>query len=207
LVIISHPHSDHIGGMQSVLKAFPVNCVIDSGYAHGSYLQRSILQTIKKKNITFTQAQAGSVRTLGSKTKIEILAPAKALLRGTKSDANNNSIVCRIVYGNTRILLMGDSGIEEQSRLIASRINLESNVIKVSHHGSSDGTSLELIRLVKPEYAIISVGANNEYGHPHESVIRMLATERTGARVYRTDLNGTITILTDGSALAVETER
>jgi len=207
LVIMSHPHSDHIGGMRSVLQTFSVGSVLDSGYAHGSALQRSILGIIKKKNIPFAQAKTGLVKSLGSKARIEILAPTKPLMHGTRSDANNNSVICRVVYGGVRILLMGDAEHEEQGRLLASGIDLESQVLKVSHHGSDDGTSLELIRLVKPEYAIISVGAGNEYGHPHKSVLKMLATERTGAKIYRTDLNGTITIFTDGRLISVETEK
>lgn len=207
LVIMSHPHSDHIGGMQSVLNAFPVGGVLDSGYVHGSALQRSVLETIKRKNIPFAKARAGTTKLLGSKTKIEILAPREPLLHGTESDANNNSVVCRVVYGNVRILLMGDAEIEEQGRIIASGSNLESQVLKLSHHGSSDGTNLELLRWVKPEYIIISVGSGNEYGHPHRSVLRMIATEQTGARIYRTDMNGTVTILTDGRQIAAETEK
>ncbi len=207
LVVISHPHSDHIGGMPSVLKAFPVGCVLDSGYVHGSTLQREVLRLIKNRNIPYAKAQAGMVRTLGSRAKIEILAPTKPFIGSTHSDANNNSVVCRITYGGVRILLMGDAETEEQGRLFASGVNLESQVLKVSHHGSNDGTSLELIRRVKPEYAVISVGRRNGYGHPHRSVLRMLATERTGTKIYRTDRNGTVSILTDGRRIALETER
>lgn len=204
LLVMTHPHSDHIGGMPAVLDAFPVGTVLDSGYNHGTSLQKDVLQIIADKKISYRLAKAGKVLPLGSKARLEILGPPDPLLSGTESDANNNSVVIRLDYGKVSMLLTGDIELEGQGELIASHRDLESQVLKVSHHGSSDGTTLELIRLVRPEYVVISVGADNEYGHPHRKTLRMLSQERTGAQLFRTDRDGTVTIRTDGRRIATE---
>lgn len=207
LVVMSHPHSDHIGGMPAVFEAFPVAGVLDSGYAHGTNVQEQVLRMIQDKKIPYHRATAGMRFRYGEKFTLEVLAPAKKLIEGTDSDANNNSVVVRLTYGQKRILFTGDIGREGEGRLIASRRDMESNVLKVAHHGSGSSTSLEFIRLVKPEYVIISVGAGNEYGHPGKSLLKRLAEEKTGALMFRTDRNGTITVRTDGHKIVVESER
>ena len=207
LVVMSHPHSDHIGGMPAVLEAFPVARVFDSGYAHGSAVQEHVLRLIEAGKIPYRRARSGTVVSLGAHTRLEVLAPPDRLLRGTNSDANNNSVVIRLVFGRVRMLFTGDIEREGEGRLIASRRDLESQVLKVAHHGSSDSTSLELLRLVRPDYVVISVGAHNEYGHPSRKTLRRLSKERTGAELFRTDKNGTVRFLTDGRRIVVEKGR
>lgn len=207
LVVMTHPHSDHIGGMIDIFDAFPVGTVLDSGYDHGTSLQERVLRKIGEKKVTYHIAKAGQVVSLGPKTRLEILGPPDPLIQGSKSDANNNSIVMRLVYGQVRMLLTGDIELEGQGKLIASHRELESQVLKVPHHGSSDGMTLELLRLVRPEYSVISVGAGNEYGHPHRKTLRMLDKSRTGADLYRTDVDGTVTIRTDGRRTVVEARK
>ncbi|MBI2842555.1 MAG: MBL fold metallo-hydrolase [Armatimonadetes bacterium] len=207
LVVMSHPHSDHIGGMPAVFEAFPVDRVLDSGYAHGTDTQERVLNIIDAEGIPYYRARSGTDLTLGRLVRLEVLSPPTELFDGTSSDANNNSVVLRLVFDRVRMLLTGDIETEAVGGLISSRQDLESQVLKVAHHGSSDGTPLELLRLVRPDYAVISVGADNEYGHPHKPVLRRLATERTGAVTVRTDQNGSITVLTDGRKIVVETER
>jgi competence protein ComEC len=144
---------------------------------------------------------------LGKKTRLEVLGPPVPHIHGTESDANNNSVVIRMVYGKVRMLFTGDIERKAEGKLIASRRDLESQVLKVAHHGSSGSTSLELLRLVRPEYLVISVGRGNDYGHPHRQTLRRLAQDKTGAQLFRTDRDGTITIRTDGRETVAETER
>jgi competence protein ComEC len=207
LVVISHPHSDHVGGIPDVLEAFPVKLVLDSGYAHGTQSQERALRIIERKKIPFRLAKPGMNLLLGSRARLEVLGPPQPLMRGTSSDANNNSVVIRLVFDRVSMLFTGDIQSEAEAQLIASHRNLVSQVLKVAHHGSSSSTSLELLRLVRPDYLIISVGEHNDYGHPSRKTLRRLSIQRTAAQLYRTDRNGTVTVRTDGRRIVVEAER
>ncbi|NLB56135.1 MAG: MBL fold metallo-hydrolase [Lentisphaerae bacterium] len=207
ILAMSHPHSDHIGGMEAVLSNFSVGRVLDSGYPHGSKVQLRVLEQIENDRIPYIVAHEGQRFQLGNDVIIEILSPPQELFKNTTSDANNNSLVMRVTYGEISALLTGDLEREGEATLIASRQNLESCILKVAHHGSRNSTSIELLRMVKPGFAVISVGANNEYGHPHKALLKRLSPERLGAKVYRTDRNGTIVLNTDGKAVYVRTEK
>lgn len=207
LVVMTHPHSDHIGGMPAVFKAFKIGGVLDSGYVQGSALQERVLRMIEDGKVPYHRARAGMEFRLGQKARLEVLAPPEQLIRGTKSDANNNSVVTRLVFGRVRMLFTGDIEREGEGQLIASREELESQVLKVAHHGSSSSTSLEFIRLVSPEYMVISVGAGNEYGHPSGATLRRIDKRKTGASLFRTDRDGTVTVKTDGRRIVVEREK
>lgn len=206
-LVMSHPHSDHIGGVPAVLEAVPIENVLDSGYAHGTVTQENVLRLIEAKNISYRRAKIGLDLLLGKHVRLEVLAPPEHLLQGTDSDANNNSVVIRLVYGRVRMLFTGDLQQEGEGKLIASRRDLTSQVLKVGHHGSNDSTSLELLRMVGPEYVVISVGSGNEYGHPHRQTLRRLSKSRTDAEMFRTDKHGTVTFLTDGRRIVVEKAR
>lgn len=207
LVVMSHPHSDHIGGMPAVFDAFEIGGVLDSGYVHGSALQERVLRMIEDGKVPYHRATAGMEFRLGRKARLEVLSPPERLIRGTKSDANNNSVVVRLVLGRVRMLFTGDVEREGEGRLIAAREDLESQVLKIAHHGSSSGTSLEFIRLVSPEYLVVSVGAGNEYGHPSRATLRRVDKSKTGASLFRTDKDGTVIIKTDGRRIVVERKR
>jgi competence protein ComEC len=207
LVVMSHPHSDHIGGIPAVLEAFHVGGVLDSGYVHGSAIQERVLEIIEDTRIPYHRALRGTEFRLGKDVRLEVLAPGRQLAHGTESDANNNSVVVRLVYRQVRMLFPGDVEWEGEGKLIESRMDIKSQVLKVAHHGASDSTSLEFIRLVGPETVVISVGAGNEYGHPRKSTLRRLAKERTGASLFRTDRDGAVTIRTDGNRIVVETRK
>ncbi|HPP75550.1 MAG TPA: ComEC/Rec2 family competence protein [Armatimonadota bacterium] len=206
LVVMSHPHSDHIGGIPDVLNSFKVGGVLDSGYVHGTNTQERVLSIIEKKKIPYHRATQGMVFRFGDDVQLKVLAPGKQHLQGTSSDANNNSVVVQLITGRVKMLFPGDIERDGEGWLIASRQDIESQILKVAHHGASTSTSLEFLRLVKPEYVVISVGAGNEYGHPRKSTLKRLVKDRTGASMYRTDKNGTITIRTDGRRITVEAQ-
>lgn len=207
LVVMSHPHSDHIGGMPAVFEAFEIEGVLDSGYVHGTATQERVLRMIEDGKVPYHRATAGMEFRLGSEARLEVLAPSERLIRGTRSDANNNSVVVRLVFDRVRMLFTGDIEKAGEGGLIASRQDIESQALKVAHHGSSGSTSLELLRMVRPEYLIISVGKGNEYGHPSKATLRRVDRNKTGALLFRTDKDGTITIKTDGRRIMVENRK
>ncbi|MDR1515683.1 MAG: MBL fold metallo-hydrolase [Synergistaceae bacterium] len=198
LVVATHPHADHIGGMKDVINAFEIGKVWDSGYNHNSPLQREMLEAIRDKKIRFGRPKHGFIEKIGD-AGIEVLAPRKPI-SGTDSDPNNNSLVVRVVYGEISFLMTGD--IEEAGRESAGPFP-KSTVLKVAHHGSHNGTDDKLMRGVRPEIAILSYGKKNQYGHPHGSVLKLLEKYKT--RVYATE-GGDITITTDGKQLNVSQE-
>lgn len=200
ILVATHPHADHIGGMADVLVAFKIGKVWDSGYNHGSQVQRQFLQAIKNSSIRYETPKAGFTEQVGT-ARIDVLAPVKQL-SGTDSDANNNSLVLRISYGDVSFLLTGDMESEERASVGSFP---KSTVLKVSRHGSSTGTDAQFLLSVLPSIAVISVAAHNEYGHPHAETLSDL--KKIGAKVYMTSTSGTVVITTDGNALSMKTAR
>lgn len=200
ILVATHPHEDHIGGMLDVLRTYKVGRVWDSGYNHGSHTQQRFLQAIKDHRLQYGQPRAGFVREVG-KVRIEVLAPGRNLLKGTESDANNNSLVLRVSYGEVSFLLTGD--IEEDGRAAVAAWP-RATVLKVSHHGSRNGTDGAWLRKVKPTYAAISCGRNNNYNHPHAETLRALVA--AGVQTQITAQDGTIVYATDGKTVTVATQ-
>ncbi len=198
ILVATHPHEDHIGGMQDVLASFPVDKVWDSGYSHGSRTQENFLQTIKDKGIRFGMPKAGFSQMVGD-AKLEVLAPVRAL-SGTNSDANNNSVVLRISYKQTSFLLTGDMESEERSTVSSWP---ETTVLKVAHHGSRNGTDKYFLSALSPKFAIISCARGNSYGHPHASTLSAL--KGAGIKIYDTEDVGTIVLSSDGKNVNVKT--
>ena len=205
LFVLTHAHADHIGGAQAVLDAIKVEHVLDSGCTEGSPLQERVLQTIANKRIPYKVAQAGQIFRLGARTRVKILLPGRNPLTETASKANNNCIAARVLFGRVSLLLLGDIETEAEQRLIAHNQGLRCDVVKIAHHGGFGSTSNELLRLAKPQYAVISVGSRNEYGHPHRETLRRLRA--AGATIERTDKLGTVFVATDGRSTRVWSER
>lgn len=206
LVVATHPHADHIGGMARVLDAIPVKLFLDSGQPYSTKTYTNMLKKIQQKNIRFLTAEAGQEFELDAGIKLHVLAPRKPFITESQGSVHNaNSIVIRLTYGSFAMLLTGDSEQETERRLLAERTDLSATVLKVAHHGSKYSTTLAFLRAVQPEVAIISCGADNEYGHPAQRTLdRLRSVVRT---LHRTDLEGTITIYTDGASYHIETER
>ena len=201
LLVATHPHSDHIGGMQKVLAAFPVGQVLDSGLPHTSSTYEHFLETIDRKNIPYRVAEQGQTIDIDPALMIFILSPQKERFG---DDPNTNSVVLRISYGTIAFLLTGDMGGESESALVRSGYPLDSRILKVGHHGSYSSTSSSFLTRVLPETAIIMVGKDNPFGHPHKQTLDLL--KEYGVTIYRTDLDGTIVIRSDGMSYSVKTE-
>jgi len=199
IVVLTHPHDDHVGGLPYVLDKVKVDMVIDSGQPHTSKGYYRFLKTIEKKNLPYKIARTGQIIDIGGGVKGYVLHPSEPLISGTESDLNNNSVVIRLVYGKTSFLLVGDAAFEAEDRFLGSGQNLKSDVLKVGHHGSKTSTSDKFLAEVRPAYAVISVGAKNKFGHPSNQTLGRLA--EYGIKVFRTDLNGAIIIKSDGNMI------
>lgn len=195
VLVSTHPHEDHLGGMEAVLKAFDIGKVWDSGYVHGSRTQRRFLQTIRDKGIRYGKPRRGFSEEIGGAT-VEVLGPGE-LLEDTGSDVNNNCLLLRIAYGNISFLFMGDA--ERAERQSVGPFP-PSTVLKVSHHGSHNGTDKALLQQVKPRVAVICYAVGNPYGHPHKEVVKALKAAKIP--FYGTP-EGDIILTTDGEDLDI----
>jgi len=200
VVVATHPHEDHIGVLDAVINQFGIGKIFMTNATTTTKTFQDVLFAIKNKGLTVTAPTPGTEFYLGD-VQCTIIAPNIQ----TYDDLNNYSIVIRAVYGNTSFLFTGDAQVESEQEMLSKGYNLKSDVLKVGHHGSNTATSPNFLNAVSPKYAVISVGAANVYGHPHQVTLQKLAA--AGVKVYRTDLNGTITVTSDGSNLNFGTAR
>lgn len=201
LVVSTHPHEDHLGGLLTILNDFPVGQILDSDQAHTTLTFETYLNLIDQKNISYVVAERGQSIDLDP-VKIEVLSPPATHFA---DDLNQNSIVLKVTYNNISFMLMGDAGIVAESSLLSSGYDLQSDILKVGHHGSSSASSSAFLRRVKPTSSIIEVGTGNDYGHPTQKTLNAL--QSTGSKVYRTDNNGNVVVTTDGQSYNVTTEK
>jgi competence protein ComEC len=201
LVLSTHPHNDHIGGLLAVLENIPVQEVIDPGVVHTTKTFEDYLTLIDALDIKFTIGRAGLTRELGESLTMQILHPADP----SASRLNDASLVTKFTFGKVNFLFTGDAEEKSEARMLRINSPLQSTVLKIGHHGSSSSTSAPFLEAVNPVCAVIMVGANNKYEHPHEETLQTLAA--TGVNVYRTDHHGTITITTDGETFHLDLEK
>ena len=203
LVVNTHPDKDHIGGLNTVIKNFHINMFlapnIPETIVPNSSEYRNVQKSLLKKHLAVTNPVCGETRTLG-KLKVEVLAPIKQ-----RDSTNNNSIVLRLTYGSTTFLLMGDAEKDEEADLLASGAKITADVLKVGHHGSSTSTTQALLNAVKPSFAAVSVGRDSGKLLPKTSVLKRI--QSAGAKIFRTDVNGTLIFMSNGQKITVQTER
>lgn len=204
-LVATHPHSDHIGGFVKLLNTLPVGEVWDPGFVYDSPVYLDYLRAVKRSGAKFRTVGTGYQATPAPNCQMEVFAPSKPFLRGTRSDANNASIVMRLRFGKVRVLFTGDIEREGRARIYRQGADLRAEVLKVAHHGSYNGTDLAFLNRVRPRIAIISCGWRNLYGHPHKEALQAL--QKAGATIYRTDLQGDITVRVQGDRLQVFTAR
>jgi competence protein ComEC len=201
LLVASHPHSDHTGGIVKVLDNFPVGQVLDSGLPHASPIYEHFLQTIDQKHIPYRIAVQGQTIELNPALRVLVLSPPE---KRFGDDLNTNSIVLRISYGTIDVLFTGDAGSEAEDSLVKSGYPLDAEIVKIGHHGSMYSTSKMFLSRVHPDIAIISVGSDNPYGHPHWQTLDTLTA--AGVDLYRTDRDGTVRVQSDGISYSVKTD-
>ena len=196
-LIITHPHADHIGGAYVVFKNVNVKEVYDNGDATTSKTYQTYLKNIKQKNIAYHQLKAGDTVDFGDGVSFKVFSPTEKMIKND-DDLNNNSIVGQLRYKDFTMLFTGDSEHDAEQNMVKSYGNeLQSDVLKSPHHGSRTSSSDDYLKTVKAKDVIISLAADNEYGHPHKQTLDRY--KKYNMNVYRTDQDGTITITTDGS--------
>jgi len=194
-VIMSHPHSDHIGGIPAVLKSVTVRQLVEPAVAGETELYREIHRLAQQYQIPVVRRMSGDTMNIDRNTRLYVLHPYS--VHDSTGNLNNASLVVKLVYGQTALLLMGDAEAEVEAKLLRRYAPmLEADLLKVGHHGSITSTTERFVTLVRAQLALISVGRKNTFHHPSPEVINRL--ERRGARVYRTDYHGAIILETDG---------
>ena len=211
-VILTHPHADHIGGMEVLLDgSYEIGSIYDNGMPSTSKLYLSYMKKAKARGIPHHALKTGDVLDFGGGAQFKVLSPEESLVqkgqqKGYKHDPNNESVVGRLTFGQFAMLFTGDAEKEVEAS-IAARYGseLKSQVLKAPHHGSKTSSSAAYLRLVQPETCVISCGAGNDYGHPHKETLKKYAAIH--AKTYETDKNGTITITSDGKSYEVKEEK
>jgi competence protein ComEC len=197
-VIGTHPHSDHIGGLDTILKNFTTKKVILPQITHTTKTFEDVIDAIEANQLKITLAKVGETYRLGP-AEFTIVAPNSS----SYDDINNYSVGIKLTYGSTSFLFTGDAEKLSEDEMLKNGINLSSDVLKLAHHGSAYSSSDLFLDAVHPNYVIISAGQDNQYNHPHaETLQRMLDRE---IKVYRTDVQGTIVFSSDGKNISVNT--
>jgi competence protein ComEC len=203
LLMASHPHLDHIGGMRLVIDALPVRLYVDPGTEHTTDTYRDLMLAIEARKIPHQVLRAGKNIKIGDEATLSVFSPPETLLKSARSVENANSLVVRLSMGTFDVLFTGDAEPETLESLISTGA-LGGNsieVLKVAHHGSRYGTSRAFIDELHPKVAVISVGDHNDYHHPHPETLQILAQDCV--RTYRTDRDGIVTVKTDGTGFRV----
>lgn len=198
-VVGTHPHEDHIGALDAVIETFDVGEILLPGAMTTTDTFMDVLTAIETKNMGITVPEPGQTYELGG-AQFEILAPVKDY----GDDLNNWSIVLRVTYGGTSYLFTGDIEAQAEADLLNSGADLEADVLKTAHHGADTSSTEAFLRAVSPQYALISCGTGNSYGHPHRGALDRL--QSVGAKLFRTDCQGTVSSVSDGNSVSWNAE-
>lgn len=200
-VIASHPHSDHIGGLPAVLQQIPTDRVYEPALPDDmiptSRVYESFLDAVDQCGASLETLQTGDRLTLGD-AQLEVLSPSPDM---EDTNLNNWSVVLRVTYGSTSALIMGDAETAVEKRLLETTLITPADVLVVGHHGSRGASSESFLEMVQPEFSLISCGAGNSYGHPHEEAVERLLT---WGQVFRTDEDGILCVTSDGNQISTK---
>ena len=203
-VVFTHPHMDHIGSADRIVREFDIGTLIMPDVAHDTTAFRNLVDAIEERGIGITRAEPGNIYRFGEAEFI-ILAP----LDQGYANINNYSVVILMQYGRTRFMFTGDMERQSENELIdyveEHNLNITADVLKVAHHGSRTSSQRSFLELIRPSIAVIQVGADNSHNHPHPEVVERL--ENIGADILRTDRHGDVIIISDGRNLTVHTSR
>lgn len=202
LVIVSHPHADHINGLVEVLKRYQVGKILMTGANYKNPGYTAFLQQAIEQKIPILYAGDEHDYQLGT-VLLDMLFPFESLQGQSFENLNNSSITFRLLYGQRKFYFSGDLEVEGEEKLVASKLDLSADLLKAPHHGSRTSSSEPLLDLMKPSYALISCGVNNKFKHPYPGTIQHF--QERHITTYRTDLDGTIEAISDGDKITVRT--
>lgn len=204
VLVLTHPHGDHVGGLLSVLREEPVGAVLDGTvlpYPTPAY--SAFLAGVKGHQLSYKHACWGMHLDLGDRVTADVMnPPASGTPYGETPDnstVNNYSVVLRLTYGRTHFLLMGDAEAAAEQALLDSGADLTADVLKAGHHGAANASGEALLARVHPHFAAISCGRHNHFGHPAPATLARLASQ--GIQTFRTDQNGAVTFVSDGQTV------
>lgn len=198
-VISSHYDADHLNGVVGALNAFPCETVLAADYVTDTRVYDSFCEAVAEQGISLVYPSVGDVYEFGD-AEFTVVCPDSY----DYADVNDDSVGIRLVHGENSFLICGDAGKASEDAMLESGVLLDSDVYLASHHGSDGSSTAEFLEAVSPETVVISVGADNSYGHPSERVLEDVMA--VGAEIYRTDLQGTVTVTSDGEQLFWNTE-
>jgi competence protein ComEC len=201
VVIATHPDQDHIGGLPDVLARYSVQALVEPDLYSGNGVYEAMEKLAEKDGAKKIVARAGEIIRLDKNTTLEILYPEKKFPPAV--EANISSVVVKLTYGNISFLFTGDLPAEQEKMLVEKYgTALDVDVLKFGHHGSKTSTSPEFLAVTSPEYGVVSVGADNKYGHPNKETLDL--AEKDNVKVLRTDMMGRVVFSTDGKTLSYE---
>jgi competence protein ComEC len=198
ILVATHPHADHIGGMQNIVENYSIGAIYMPDEASTSRVYRNLMDAVEARSIPVVEAYAGEQFSLGA-AQCTIVSPGQE----DDNDANNESVVIFLDYLDTECLFTGDMEESAEKEVLADGYYIDADILKLGHHGSSTSTGEEFFDAVSPEYAVISCGKDNSYGHPHEETLNLLT--ENGITPYRTDISGDILFVSDGHTIQVTT--
>lgn len=198
VVVTTHPHEDHIGAMDDIIENFNINRFYMPKVTTNTKTFKDMLTSLESKGIKITVARGGMEIPIDDYANVQILAPNS----DRYESLNDYSAVIKISFSETSFLFMGDAEEKSEEELLSKGYDLRADVLKVGHHGSSTSSTDEFLYAVSPKYAIISVGKDNEYGHPHEGTLKRLTAHN--AAIYTTADNGTIRVISDGKNITIK---
>lgn len=202
VLVLSHAHRDHVGGLISVLEKFSVGRVLDSGYVHTTEVYERFLELVKEKNIPYSNPRSGDRLLWDKGLHVVVLNPPEEFYSGDDA-CNENSLVIKVEYQDVAFLFTGDIGIAAKRFLVKIfPERLKSDVLKVSHQGSDSSFLEAFLKETSPCVGIISVGKGNHFGHPGDKILEFFRIE--GLEIYRTDQDGFIELSTDGKSLKID---
>lgn len=200
-VVSTHPHADHVGGLEAVIGDFTVSAVYDSGKVHTSKTFEDYLTLIDSRDIPYYTPSRGETITVGD-LSFTVLHPGDEV---ENYSLNNSSLVLHLGYGEIDFLFTGDVERDGEAEILRSGLELEAEILKVSHHGSKTSSQRQFLTALEPEIAVISVGEDNKFDHPSPEVLERLQIK--DAEIYRTDRHGDVVVTTDGESYAVTSSK
>jgi len=200
MVVVTHPHADHVAGLIGVLERYDVKNIVQAKEGYNSPVVPVWQDAVRNEKANEIEAVAGKIIDLGNDVFLKIIYPKESLVGRTVKNPNNSSVVMMLDYKDTEVLLVGDIEAKIEKELLND--DIDADILKVGHHGSKTSTTAGFLEKVSPQVAFIEVGAKNTYGHPSAEVLSRL--EKSGIKYYRTDLDGHMEIISDGETIQVK---